>query len=120
MIIIVIKGSMTGRDFYEAISNISFIQHEIKHILVVKPTFPRYTKVDEIYRKLTKISIPDEEQWDKLCEFQDIKYRSASPMQHPNSGHSITVLLQSRARCSYHFNRCIPFDRVTYFLLVLS
>jgi len=36
-----IKGTMTGRAFYEAISNISFIQHEIKHIFAVKPTFAR-------------------------------------------------------------------------------
>ena len=64
-----IKGAMTGRAFYEAISNMSFIQHEIKHIFVVKPTFSRYTEVDEIYRKVTKIAIPDEERWDKLCEF---------------------------------------------------
>ena len=47
----------------------SFIQHDIKHIFVVKPTFARYNKVDEIYRKVTKIAIIDEEWWDKLCEF---------------------------------------------------
>lgn len=64
-----IKDAMIGRDFYEAISNMSFIQHEIKHIFVVKPTFSQYTEVDEIYRRVTKISIPDEERWDKLCEF---------------------------------------------------
>ena len=64
-----IKGAMIRRAFYEAISNMSFIQHEIKQIFVVKPTFTRYTEVDEIYRKVTKISIPDEERWDKLCEF---------------------------------------------------
>ncbi len=34
-----IKGAMIGRDFFEAIRNMSFIQHEIKHIFVVKPTF---------------------------------------------------------------------------------
>ena len=64
-----IKGVMTWRAFYEAINNMSFIQHDIKHIFVVKPTFARYTGVDEIYCKVTKIAIPDEEQWDKLCEF---------------------------------------------------
>jgi len=46
-----IKGSMTGRAFYEATSNISFIEHEIKHIFVVKPTFSRYTEADEIYAR---------------------------------------------------------------------
>jgi hypothetical protein len=48
-----IKGAMTGKYFYEAINNMSFIQHEIKHIFVVKPTFVRYTEVDEIYCKVT-------------------------------------------------------------------
>lgn len=66
-----IKGAMTGRVFYEATNNMSFTQHEIRHISVVKPTFAQYTEVDEIYHKVTKISILDEEQWDKLCEFQD-------------------------------------------------
>ncbi len=66
-----IKGSLTGRSAYKAIRNISFIQHEIQQIFVVKPTFDRYTEVDEIYHKVTKISILDEEWWDKLCEFQD-------------------------------------------------
>lgn len=64
-----IKGSMTRRDFYEAINNISVIQHEIKHIFSVKPTFSRYTEVDEIYRKVTKIYIPHEKGWNNLCEF---------------------------------------------------
>jgi len=66
-----IKGSMIGRALDEAINNISFIQCEIKYIFIVKPTFARYTQVDEIYHKVTKISIPNEERWDKLCEFQD-------------------------------------------------
>jgi len=66
-----IRGTMIGRDFYEAINNISFIQHGIKHIFAVKPTIAQYIEVDEIYRKVTQISISDEELWDKLCEFQD-------------------------------------------------
>lgn len=65
-----IKGSMTGRAFYEAISNICFMQNKIKHIFIVKPTFAKYTEVDEIYHRVTKISIPDEERWEK-CEYQD-------------------------------------------------
>lgn len=66
-----IKGVMIGRAFYEAICNIIFIQHEIHHIFVVKPTFAWYTEVYEIYHKGKKIVIPNEEWWDKLCEFKD-------------------------------------------------
>lgn len=49
-----IKGFMTWRAFFEFVNNIIFIQHEIKHIFIVKPTFARYTEVDEIYRKEKK------------------------------------------------------------------
>jgi len=66
-----IKGSMTGRVFYEAINNICFIQNEIKHIFIVKPTFSKYYEVDEIYHRVTKISILDEEWWEKLSKYQD-------------------------------------------------
>lgn len=34
-----VNGVMTGRVFLEVINNDVFIQHEIKHIFVVKPTF---------------------------------------------------------------------------------
>ena len=49
----------------------SFIHHEIKHIFTVKPTFTKYIEVDEIYHKVIKASIPDEEWWDKLYEYQE-------------------------------------------------
>jgi len=64
-----IKGTITGRAFYKGINNMSFIQHEIKYIFVVKPTFSWYTEVYEIYHNVTNIDILDEDQWDKLCEF---------------------------------------------------
>jgi len=60
-----IKGSMIGRAFYEAINNICFIQNEIKHIFTVKPTFAKYSELDEIYHRVNKISIPNEERWEK-------------------------------------------------------
>ena len=50
-----IKGSMKGKSFYKAIENISFIHHEIKHICTVKPTFAKYTKVDEVYNRVIKV-----------------------------------------------------------------
>ena len=44
-----VRGAMTGRSFLEAMSNDIFIEHEIKHIFVLKPTFSRFTEIDEIY-----------------------------------------------------------------------
>ena len=36
-----------------------FILDEIRHIFLVKPTFTKYTEMDEVYKRVTKLSIPD-------------------------------------------------------------
>ena len=66
-----IKGSMTGRAFLEAMDNDLYIQHEIKHIFQLMPTFMKYTETDEIYKKLIRIKIPNPQQWEKLCDYQE-------------------------------------------------
>jgi len=55
----------------EAINNQIYIEHELKHVFVVKPTFPKYTEVDEIYKRLMKIKILDEEVWSGLCDYRE-------------------------------------------------
>lgn len=57
---------MKGRTFLEAMDNDLFIKHEIKHIFVLRPNFMKFTETDEIYRKLIRIKIPNEQQWKKL------------------------------------------------------
>ena len=59
---------MTGKAFLEVLAYDLDIQYEIKHIFLSKPTFAKYTKVDEVYRKSLKTTIPSEKCWDKLCE----------------------------------------------------
>lgn len=63
-----IHGSITRKAFLEALEFDLDIQHKIKYICITKPTFAKYTKVDEIYRKLLKLSIPSEVRREKLCE----------------------------------------------------
>lgn len=63
-----IKGHLIGKQMLEALDFDLTIKHEIKHIFVNKPTFEKYTEVDEVYRKLVNISIPTEDIWDHLCE----------------------------------------------------
>jgi hypothetical protein len=63
-----IQGSITGKSFQETLQFDLNIQHEIKYIFITKPNFAKYTKMDEIYRKLLKIAIPSKKMWDKLCE----------------------------------------------------
>ena len=43
------------------------IQHEIKYIFITKPTFAKYTEMDEIYRRLLKVTIPSQQRWEDLC-----------------------------------------------------
>jgi hypothetical protein len=62
-----IQGSITGKYFPETLQLDLNIQHEIKHIFITKPTFAKYTEIDEIYRKLLKISIPVKKRWEYLC-----------------------------------------------------
>ena len=55
----------------EGLSFDLMIKHDIKHLFIMKPTFQKYTEVDETYRKLIKYYTLDEERWDKLCELLD-------------------------------------------------
>lgn len=66
-----IKGSITGKALLEAINNQIYIEHEVKHVFVVKPTFQKYSEADEIHRSLIKIKVPDEEAWSDLCDYQE-------------------------------------------------
>ena len=55
------RFSMTRNMFLEALAYDLDIQYEIKHIFISKPTFAKYTEVDEVYRKLLKTTIPSEQ-----------------------------------------------------------
>jgi myosin heavy subunit len=62
-----IQGSITGKAFLEALQSDISIQHEIQYIFIVKPTFSKYTEMDEIYRRLLKVTIPSHLRWEELC-----------------------------------------------------
>ena len=62
-----IKGKITGKAFIEGLTSDLLVHHEIKNLFVVKPTFHKYTKVDETYINLIKATILDEETWEKIC-----------------------------------------------------
>ena len=57
------QGVPPGKVLHKSVENLFYLQHEIKHLFVVKPTFVRYTEVDENFRKITKIKLPNEEFW---------------------------------------------------------
>jgi hypothetical protein len=63
-----IQGSITGKAFLETLQHDLNIQHEIKYVFIIKPTFAKYTEMDEVYRRLLKITIPSTQRWDELCD----------------------------------------------------
>jgi hypothetical protein len=62
-----IQGTITGKAFLETLQPDINIQHEIKYIFIIKPTFSKYTEVDEVYRRLLKVTIPSQLRWEELC-----------------------------------------------------
>lgn len=60
------KGIPTRKVLYQSFENLFYLQHEVKHLFVNKPTFAKYTKADEVYRKMLNIQLPDAETWEKL------------------------------------------------------
>lgn len=63
-----IKGSMIGKAFLETMSNDFDVQNEVKNIFSMKPTFAKYTEVNEIYCKVTKLIVLDEKRWEELLD----------------------------------------------------
>jgi len=55
-----IKGTITGKAFMEGLSYDLLIKHEISHLFLSKPTFKKFTEVDEFDRKLIKFKLPNE------------------------------------------------------------
>ena len=53
------KGMPTGKVLYQTFENLFYLQHEVKHIFVNKPTFEKYTEVDEVYIRMVNIKVPD-------------------------------------------------------------
>ena len=51
------KNTMTGKAFYEVINNDVFIQHDVKHIFHLRPTFIKYTESDEVCKNMNRTNI---------------------------------------------------------------
>lgn len=60
------QGMPSGKVLYQALENLFYLQHEVKHMFVNKPTFVKYTKVDEVFIMLKSIQLPTEERWEQL------------------------------------------------------
>ena len=52
------QGNPTSKVLLQYFEDLFYLQHEIKHLFVIKPTFSRYTEANENFRKLKNIQIP--------------------------------------------------------------
>ena len=62
-----IQGNIIGKEFLETLQLDLNIRHEIKHIFIIKTTFAKYTEMDEVYRRLLKVTIPNQQRCEDLC-----------------------------------------------------
>ena len=62
------QGIPTSNVLHRNFEYLFYLQHEIKHLFVIKPTFARYTEADENFRRLNKIQIPNDEAWKSLTD----------------------------------------------------
>ena len=62
------QGSPSGKVLLGHFENLFFLQHEIKHMFMVKPNFSKYTEVDESCRKLRSMNIPTPEKWQEFTD----------------------------------------------------
>lgn len=60
------SGIPTSTILYQTFENMFYLQHEVKHLFINKPTFAKYTKANEIYRKILNIELLDEETWKNM------------------------------------------------------
>lgn len=61
-----IKAFPIRKVLYDTLENIFFLDHEVKYLFVSKPNFSKYTEVDEIYRRMLKVKLPEDEWWEKM------------------------------------------------------
>jgi hypothetical protein len=66
-----IQGSIIGKAFLDALQLDISIQHEIRYIFLTKPTFAKYTEMDEVYQRLLKVTVPSHLGWEELCDLLD-------------------------------------------------
>ena len=66
-----VRDAATPRVVLNALRDSFFILDEIRHIFPLKPTFTKYTEMVEVYRRVTKLSIPDKKHWEELTDLLD-------------------------------------------------
>jgi hypothetical protein len=63
-----IQGSIIDKAFLDALQWDISIQHEIRYIFLTNPSFAKYTEMEEVYRRLLKVNVPNHLRWEELCD----------------------------------------------------
>lgn len=63
-----VKALPIGKVLYDCLENLFYIEHEVKHLFSSKPNFAKYTEVDEVYRKMIRMKLPNNEWWTSLID----------------------------------------------------
>ena len=58
----------TGKSFHDRLENLFYLEHEVKNLFPIQPTFFRYTETDETLRKLQRTRIPEDKWWEDMLE----------------------------------------------------
>jgi len=57
-----------GRVLYDNLENLFYVDHDLKHLIRVQPTFFRYIETDEILRKIQRARIPQQKWWEEMLQ----------------------------------------------------
>ena len=58
----------TGKNLHDRLENLFYLEHEVKHLFPIQPTFFRYTETDETLRKLQRTRILEAKWWEEMLE----------------------------------------------------
>ena len=58
----------TGRNLYDRLKNLFYLEHEIRYLFPDQPNFYKLTEADETLRKLKRTMIPEDQWWNDLLE----------------------------------------------------
>ena len=62
------KALPSGQSLYDNFENLSFIEHEVRHVFTFQPTFFRYTDADETLIKMCRHQLPYDQWWQLMLE----------------------------------------------------
>ena len=62
------KALPIGRVLYDSLENLFYVEHEIRQLFPIQPSFFNYTEIDETLRKLQRTRIPEAQWWEDMLD----------------------------------------------------